>query len=133
MIRVADTHSLLWFLDKNPRLSLPAREALEDAAMPLVVPAMVLGEIAFLHSRRRIALDVQTVLAAVRALPNSTIYPLDDTIAQVLPRVLARRLELHDAIIVATALVYGSLIEQEAAVITRDEEITACGLIPVIW
>lgn len=81
MIHVADTHSLLWFLGKNSRLSLPAREALEDATVPLVVPAIILREIAFLHSRRRVALDLQTVLAAVWALPNSTVYPSDDAVA----------------------------------------------------
>jgi PIN domain nuclease of toxin-antitoxin system len=41
-----DTHALLWWLDDDPRLSAPAREAIADGARRVLVSAASLWEIA---------------------------------------------------------------------------------------
>ena len=42
-------------------------------------------------------------------------------------------LDIHDGIIVATALMAASTHGQPVALITRDAQITASGVVPVIW
>ena len=41
--------------------------------------------------------------------------------------------DIHDKIIVATALLYRDVLRQEVAVGTKDEMIAGSGLISVIW
>jgi PIN domain nuclease of toxin-antitoxin system len=124
-----DTHPLVWFLSSNPRLSAAARAAFEDASTQIIIPTMVLAEIHFLSARGRIPVDVATVLAYVQAAPNCRVHPLDETVITRLPL----NLNIHDAIIVATALVYRDDLGEEVALITKDTEITDSGLVPVIW
>jgi hypothetical protein len=45
---------------------------------------------------------------------------------------LPTTLNIHDAIIVGTALVHRDLLGEQVALITRDPEITASGLVPVV-
>lgn len=129
MIRVTDTHSLVWFLSGDKRLSVPAKDALADPAAQIVVPTIVLAEVAFLQARSRITVDVAAILSYVDSVKNCTLYPLNRAIAQRLPT----RLEMHDAIIVATAVLHQEKTGQPVALITRDQDITASGLVPVIW
>jgi len=47
MIYVADTHTLVWFLEGSTRLSVTARETLISVEAEIVIPAIVLAEIGF--------------------------------------------------------------------------------------
>lgn len=129
MIHVTDTHSLLWFLARDKRLSRAAFNALNNAAIPLTIPSIVLAEIAFLYSRGRVTVSVTAVLSELQRFPNSRIFPLDEVIARMLPT----GLEMHDSIIVATTMLLDQTTGQEVALITRDEQITVSGLVLVIW
>jgi len=129
MIYVTDTHPLVWLLEGGPRLSKTARDAFGDAEAQIVIPAIVLVEIKFLYARQRITVDVSATLAHVAATPNCLIYPLDEMVVDKLPTTL----NIHDAIIVATALIYRDVLGESVALITRDAEITASGLVPVHW
>ena len=42
-------------------------------------------------------------------------------------------LDIHDAIIVATAIVYRDVLDEDVALITKDSEITDSHLIPIVW
>ena len=46
---------------------------------------------------------------------------------------LSSQLDIHDSIIVATALQCRDSFEEEIALLTNDTAITQSGLIPVIW
>ena len=46
---------------------------------------------------------------------------------------LPTTLDIHDAVIVGTALVYRDLLGQQVALITKDAAITTSGLVPVVW
>jgi PIN domain nuclease of toxin-antitoxin system len=45
VIYIVDTHALVWHLEANPRLSLPAAAVLSSATSEIVVPSIVLAEI----------------------------------------------------------------------------------------
>ena len=50
MRALLDTHSLLWFLDGDERLSAPAREIIEDGQNDVLASIATLWEIAIKHS-----------------------------------------------------------------------------------
>ena len=41
---VVDTHTLIWFLEENPRLSSQVKTILQDPESELVIPIIVLAE-----------------------------------------------------------------------------------------
>lgn len=129
MIYVVDTHALLWFLEGNKRLSVTAQKTLLDPAHQLVLPTLVLAEAKYLFARKRTPVAPQRILSEIASAENCTVYPLDEHVAL---RV-SGELEIHDAIIVATALVYRDMLNERVGVITRDEEIARSGLVEVIW
>jgi hypothetical protein len=42
-------------------------------------------------------------------------------------------LNIHDAIIVATALVYKDILKLPVEIVTKDTEIKTSGLVPTCW
>jgi hypothetical protein len=94
-----------------------------------VIPTIVLVEIKYLYAHGRIAIDVSDVLAHIAAAGNCRIHPLDELVVNRLPTTL----NIHDAIIVATALMYRDDLGEAVAIITRDAQITASGLVPIVW
>jgi PIN domain nuclease of toxin-antitoxin system len=129
MTYVVDTHSLVWFLEGDARLSSAARAALTDPSVQIVIPTMVLVEIVFLYSRHRITTALPAAFAHISAAPNCKIHPLDETVTQHIPTSLT----IHDAIIVATAIVYRDVLGERTAIITKDAQIAASGVVAVIW
>jgi PIN domain nuclease of toxin-antitoxin system len=129
MTYVVDTHALIWFLEGSSRLSMAAQNALIDRTVQVVVPTIVLSEITFLYARHRIAIDLPHVLAHMASAANCLVYPLDGAVVERLPTTL----NIHDAIIVATALVFRDVLSENTAVVTKDADITASGLINVLW
>jgi predicted nucleic acid-binding protein len=94
-----------------------------------VIPTIALAELACLYNRKRIRISVPAVLAHVARAPRCTIYSLDETVVERMPAGLS----IHDALLVATALVFRDDLGRETKVVTRDAEITASGLVDVIW
>jgi PIN domain nuclease of toxin-antitoxin system len=129
MTYVIDTHPLVWFLEGSPRLSTAAQNALIDTTAQVVVPTIVLAEITFLYARHRIAIDLPHVLAHMASAANCLVYPLDVAVVERLPTTL----NIHDAIIVATALVFRDVLSESTAVVTKDADITTSGLVNVLW
>jgi PIN domain nuclease of toxin-antitoxin system len=129
MTYVVDMHAPVWFLESSPRLSTAAQNALTDRTTQVVVPTIVLAEITFLYARQRITIDLPHVLTHIASAANCLVYPLDGTVAERLPTTL----NIHDAVIVATALVFRDVLHESTAVVTQDADITASGLIAVLW
>ncbi len=129
MMYVVDTHPLIWLLDGDPRLSPAARAALSSPTDQQVIPAIVLAEMSFLYQRQRVRVNPATALAHVMAAPNARICPLDEAVVERLPG----SLNLHDGIIVATALLLRDVLGEEVILITKDEEITKSGLVRTLW
>jgi predicted nucleic acid-binding protein len=93
-------------------------ERLHAAATPIVVPTLVLAEVAGAVSRaRRDAIRARVVAATLRALPHVTFVALDDELAQQAADLAAdHHLRGADAVYVAVAR------QVNAILVTLDEE-----------
>ena len=76
MIYILDTHPVIWFLEKSPRLSASAKSILDDANADLVLPTIVLLEIQSLYSKNCIQISPEDIRPDLISLTNCLIYPL---------------------------------------------------------
>ena len=129
MTYVSDTHSIIWFLAENARLSANAKAAFSDPLAKIVIPALVLAEIIFLQRRGRITVTASAVLTYCASSSNCLIAPFDAQVAQLLPA----NLDIHDGIIVATAIYHRDVLGEQVKLITKDTEIIASGVIEIVW
>jgi PIN domain nuclease of toxin-antitoxin system len=129
MTYVVDTHALVWFLEGDTRLSKAAYNAFSDINAQLVIPTMVLVEITFLYAKHRITINLAEVLTYITSAENCVIYPLDETVVDYIPT----SLDIHDAIIVATAIIFRDVLKENTAIITKDGKIRTSGLVDEIW
>jgi PIN domain nuclease of toxin-antitoxin system len=125
---ITDTHSLVWYFTEDARLSKKAIKAFEGTIKEgtVVVPAVVLAEIMYISKRGKIALTFEETLKKIEEYENFDIAPLDINILKTADRI-ETDMEMHDKLIVATALYY------KARLITRDEQIKKAGIVPVVW
>ena len=131
---VADTHTLLWYLNDLPQLSAAALltlEAAERSGSPIYVPAIVLVELRYLVEKGRdiFESDYQRVVAELNASSSAlTFAPLDQLAAHALgaiPRNLVP--DMPDRVIAATALALG------VPLITKDHKIHTLTNVTIIW
>ncbi len=129
---IADTHTTLWYLFADARLSKPARTAIEQAATDgqyIGVSAISLAEVVYLTEKGRIAADALRRLLAVCHDSAKVLVevPVDSTIIQRMPAIPRAEVpDLPDRIIAATALAL------HVPVITRDNRIQL-GPLETIW
>jgi len=126
---VIDTHALVWYIDGDRRLSRAAEVALDDPSASLVIPTIVLAEIRHLFGKRRIPISFGDVVAAIEADARCVVYPFDFPCVEAIDE----RLDLHDAIIAATAVVFRRSVDPATALVTRDEAIRDSGIVETIW
>lgn len=125
---VVDTHALVWFLEKNSRLSDNAKTALTDANTQIILPTIVLTEVIFLYAKKKTSINLSAVLSQVANSSNCIVYPLDEEVVSRIPT----GVNIH-AIIVATGLVFKDLMGHDVAIVTKDELIKQSNLIRTVW
>lgn len=126
---VADAHALGWYFTDDPQLGQQATQVFERSERgqcTILVPTVVLAELFHISRKKRIALDFTELLQKVEERGNFVVTELDFAIIKKLPDTYPLT-ELHDQIIVATALLY------EAQVLTKDGAIRDSGLVETIW
>ncbi len=129
---VVDTHAVVWYLLKDPRLSKVAEAALDAATGdgdPIYVPSICLVEITYLVEKGRLPARARQILADALDGPDDpfALKALDREVADALPRVPRAEVpDLPDRLIAATALVLG------LPLISRDGRIRAAQL-QTIW
>ena len=128
MTYVIDTHILIWFLDKNKRLSPHHYQILADKNNNFVLPAIVLAEIKHLISLKRITVVFEEVIDYLSESDNCIIYPVGEDVVEKMPE----GLNIHDALIVATGLVYKNVLGEDVILLTEDEEIIKAAVLPVV-
>jgi PIN domain nuclease of toxin-antitoxin system len=129
---VIDTHDLIWFLEGNSRLGANANAILSNPDSQLVIPATTLAEAVWIVERGRTSIpSAKNLLSAVEADPRVVIYPLDKDVIETTMSLSAIN-EMHDRQIAATVLVLTSKGE-DVQLLTCDLNITASGLVPIIW
>jgi PIN domain nuclease of toxin-antitoxin system len=97
---IIDTHALVWFLEQSPKLGENAKSAFIDDDSILVIPTIVLAEIKFLFEKNRFSTSLEEVFSVIENDPRCIVQPMDLDVVSMLPT----KLEIHDAIITATAL-----------------------------
>ena len=126
---VLDTHAFLWWRDESPRLSEPARTAIEEAGR-IGVPTACCLEIATLDRRGRITLTGGATrwIRAALADPRIEEIPLTAEIAIEaggLPDTFPG--DPVDRVVYATSYVTGSRL------VTRDRRITNYDPRRIVW
>ena len=124
-----DTHSLIWHFTKSPMLGKNAKKCLaeiESGLSSTYVPIIVMAETFHIARKRKVDCDYENLLHRIIVSPNYFLHPFDyDILVKLVD--LNMLSELHDQIIVATAMVTSSIL------ITKDKDIANSGLVKVIW
>jgi PIN domain nuclease of toxin-antitoxin system len=125
---VTDTHSIVWYFTNDPMLSKKALDAFEKTTKEglIIIPAVVLAEMMFIAKKGKIVLNFEEILKTIEEYDNIEVAPLDIDILKVANKI-EKELEMHDRLIVATALYYN------APLITKDRLITQSQLCPTLW
>jgi PIN domain nuclease of toxin-antitoxin system len=132
IVAVADTHTIIWYLFNDERLSNIARQTIATAAVDgnqIGIASITLAEIVYLREKNRI--PEQTFERLLNAIEeeNSVLIeiPLDKNVVKTLVRVERTQIpDLPDRIIAATALY------TKVPVISRDRKIKLSN-IQTIW
>ena len=130
MTIVLDTHTLIWFLSDDQRLGVKAREVLlRRDGIDVIIPIIVLFEIAYLQKRKNLPVSMTEIKQWISCSGNMRVYPVDMSILDVCPK----ELEIHDAMIVGTALALGLSGPADVWIVSCDQEITNCKGVQTIW
>ena len=125
---VADTHTALWFLFDDPRLSSAASGFIDKAAAArdkIAISSISLAEIVYLIEKTRLPAAAYDELAKALADPEHVFAEAGFTVAIVQSMRQVSRVEvpdMPDRMIAATAVYFG------VPVISRDRRIRAANL-----
>lgn len=129
---VADTHTALWYLYNDARLSANASrilDATDQAGDQIAIASVTLAEIIYLVEKGRIpSLSFERVVAALES-ENATLVeiPFDRSVAQAMRQLdRAQVPDLPDRIVAATALLLG------VPVVSKDSKIRS-SIVTTIW
>ncbi len=123
---------MIWYLEGNLRLGAAAKAVMDDPVSELILPIIALAEAVDIVDKGRTRItDVSILLDRVLNDPRIEIYSLT---FEVLEQSLAATAvpEIHDRLIVATALRLQSL-GHGVALLTKDNQILTAALVPVVW
>ena len=124
----ADTMALILYLEqrKLPKEVIKILSEVENGNIELIIPSMVIAELAYLAERNRIDTNLNEVKVLLRNFKNVKIEPLSFYVIEAAFQI-KNIPELHDRLIAATASIFN------APLITNDPLIKASGLVKVIW
>ncbi len=126
---VTDTHSLYWYLTTDKKLSKTASaifDAAEDEQTQIVISAIVIAELYWLNKKWKSFEDFSAIYQELQERPEFLFKPL-------LPEEIldfdahSAVSEMHDRIIAGLAR------RLDVPLITIDPQITAAGLVEIIW
>jgi len=132
IIAVADTHTAIWYLFSDPRLSKAASAFIDEtigAGDHVGVSAISLAEMVYLTEKSRIPANALNELHAAMADPKSVLQhmPLDEAVAMKMPEVSRQDIpDLPDRVIAATAQLH------RIPLLSRDGRIRSSN-ITTIW
>jgi PIN domain nuclease of toxin-antitoxin system len=132
IVGVADTHTALWLLFDDKRLSKAAGDFIENAAAQrrsIAVSAITVAEVVYLVEKGRVPANAYQVLKDALADPEHVLTdaPFTAEIVESLRKVLRTAVpDMPDRIIAATSLHFG------VPLISCDGQIQAANL-PIIW
>lgn len=105
---------------------------MQNPTSELILPATAYAEACWIAEHGKVPpLTVQRIRSAIDADLRFVIYPLDRTVVERSQSLIVIN-EIHDRQIMATALVLADAGEI-VVVLTRDANMTASGLVPILW
>ena len=129
MAFLVDTHTFVWFLTEDKKLSKKVSEILQMAEKgeeTIIIPTIVLAEIMYICEKKKIGLYFKDIIEKLKDSVNYIVCDLDlDTIIKA--NEIDNIIELHDRIIVASAMLTDSKI------LTKDENIGRSDYVETIW
>lgn len=128
-IYVTDTHTLLWYLTQDKKLSAQALrifQAAERGETRIVISAIVIAELCFLNRKHGIFDDFTAIYNILQTKPyfQLVVFDPDDVLDFAQDSAVS---EMHDRIIAGLARRLG------APLITVDPMITTSGLVEIVW
>lgn len=121
---VTDTHCLVWYLTNNRQLSGESKKLFDQPEYTqIIVPTIVMAEALYI-SRKTEGLPYEEAFDFIEGEERFEICPLSSTIIR--QSIPLTRFEMHDALIVATALHLG------LPLMTADQKIIRSGLVPTL-
>lgn len=114
-----DTHTLIWYITNDKRLSRSAQSFLlrtESGECTVVVPTIVLLECIDVFEKGRVQFDFQALMLRITNSRNFITAALDWNLVLEVERTKGFK-DLHDRVIVATAKLFG------APLLSRDKVI----------
>lgn len=127
---VTDTHSLVWHMTDDPRLSTEAKgifQKVDNFQDYIFIPCIVFFELLYLTEKKKILADFDSFLVMVSSSKNYRIEPLCLPIIEKSKRIPRERVpDPWDRLIAATS------IHLNFPLITRDKTLGEIGL-KVIW
>ena len=144
MIYVLDTNTLVWYSSKSLRLSKRAWDILDLSLFSndrLIVPTIVLAEAWDMDRKQRgdfapfdlILQIVREMNMSVMGFDLALVQRLRDPALESLRSVYRLWSDIHDMIIMATALIAGDDADEEVSIISGDRQIRAQSLIRCVW
>jgi hypothetical protein len=100
-----------------------------DPLATMVVPTIAMAEARWMIRKRRARVDWNDLNTSLESDGRFTVAPLTLDIVRLVPDAL----EMHDGIIVATALAVRDSMDEEVRLITRDKDIRDSGLVETVW
>lgn len=128
---VADSHAIFWHLQRSPKLSAPAAQALREAgAQEIVVSVATLVDLWYVTQTTQAitTADLALVRATLETSDGVDLHVIDAAVADAytaIPRSVLR--DPWDRFIVATARAL------EVPLVTRDAAIQQAALVQTIW
>lgn len=129
MIYVVDTHALTRYVEDYGKLGPAGRAIFDDSDAVLFVPTIALAEARFMVFKNKVQLVWEQIVGHIESDRRLVPVPLTLDILNRVPHTL----EMHDGIIVATALALRDSLAEEIQLITRDKDIRGSGLVETVW
>jgi len=132
IVAVADTHTILWYLFGDSRISDTAKKYIDQATTRqenIGVSSITLAEVLYLAEKKRVLPDSLTRLIETLRVPGGVFVeiPLDSSVIQHMEKIPRDQVpELPDRIIAGTAL------SLAVPVISRDRQIRTSS-VQTIW
>ena len=126
---VTDTHTLFWYLSNYPKLGRGASSAFEEAEAGYAfihIPAIVLAELFYLNVKLGKPIDFSSKFDELEKGPQFILTPMNAEDILDFEKDLSVS-EMHDRMIVGVARRLG------VPLLTADRNITASGLVEIVW
>jgi len=131
MAFVTDTHSLVWHMTNDSRLSKKAKKIfnLTDQAKEVIyIPCIVLFELIYLIEKKKINLNLNNLFQALSLSSNYKVEPLCIPVISEVSLIPKRMIkDPWDRVIIATSKYL------DMPLITKDKNISKSGLLNVVW